>query len=183
MPSSHRSSGSPRLLGRHWANLRIGLRQWFWTQRIGISGVLALVALLSVLNSAAVSSPALVQASPTNPQLGDTISVVIQTDAANGTQPTGAQPTASQPTTSQPTVVMNQKTYQTFAIAPNRFRALLPTTPLNRPGQLKIQVNGVGDPQTVALPLRDRDFPTQSIWLSGGGSDGTDFEFNKVDAF
>jgi murein DD-endopeptidase MepM/ murein hydrolase activator NlpD len=135
--------------------------------------VLALAALLSVLTSAAVSSPALVQASPTNPQLGDTVAVLIQTDAANATQPPSPQPT----------VVMNQKTYQTFAIAPNRFRALLPTTPLDRPGSLKIQVNGVGEPQTVALQLRDRDFPTQSIWLSGGGSDGTDFEFDKVDAF
>jgi murein DD-endopeptidase MepM/ murein hydrolase activator NlpD len=101
------------------------------------------------------------------------VSILIQTEAANGTQPTETQPT----------VVVNQNTYQTFAIAPNRFRALLPTTPLDRPGQLKIQVNGVGDPQTIALQLRDRDFPTQSIWLSGGGSDGTDFEFDKVDAF
>lgn len=146
--------------------LWLSLRHQFWKKRLWVSGFLALVALLSVLNSAAVSGTISVQASPTNPQLGDTVTVLIQAE-------TGASPT----------VVMNQKTYPTFAIAPNRFRALLPTTPLDRPGQLNIQVNGVGNPQTLALQLRDRDFPTQSIWLSGGGSDGTDYEFNKVDAF
>jgi murein DD-endopeptidase MepM/ murein hydrolase activator NlpD len=31
--------------------------------------------------------------------------------------------------------------------------------------------------------LGDRKFPTQSIWLSGKGTDGTDYEFDRVDAF
>ncbi|NJR65241.1 MAG: M23 family metallopeptidase [Leptolyngbyaceae cyanobacterium CRU_2_3] len=151
----------------------MGWKQWLWAQRRWGIVSLAIVTLLSVLNSAAVSSIVSLQASPTNPQLGDTISVFIQTDATDEAQPDAAQPT----------VVMNQKTYPTFAIAPHQFRALLPTTPLDRPGQFRIQVNGTGEPKTTALQLRDRDFPTQSIWLSGGGSDGTDYEFDKVDAF
>jgi murein DD-endopeptidase MepM/ murein hydrolase activator NlpD len=142
------------------------IRRSLWTRRTLISIVLSAAALLSVLSSAAHSNPTSVQVSPTNPQLGDTIAVLVQTDAG-----------------AAPTVVMNQKTYQTFAIAPTRYRALLPTTPLDRPGQLTLQVNGAGDPQKIAVQLRDRDFPTQRIWLSGGGSDGTDYEFNKVDAF
>ncbi len=150
----------------------LSLRHRLWTKRLWLSSFLAVVTLVSVLNSAAISSTMSVQASPTNPQLGDTVTVLIQADGL---------------TEATPTVVMNQKTYPTFAIAPNRFRALLPTTPLDPPGSLNIQVNGAGDPQAVpqklTLQLRDRDFPTQSIWLSGGGSDGTDYEFNKVDAF
>ncbi len=142
------------------------IRRQLWTRRTLISLVLSSAALLSVLSSAAHSAPASVQVSPTNPQLGDTIAVMVQTDGS-----------------AAPTVVMNQKTYPTFAIAPNRYRALLPTTPLDRPGQITLQVNGAGDPQNTTVQLRDRDFPTQSIWLSGGGSDGTDYEFNKVDAF
>ncbi|MBD3881576.1 M23 family metallopeptidase [Phormidium tenue FACHB-886] len=136
-------------------------------RRALISLALGAVALLSVLSSAAQSSPAQIQVSPTSPQLGDTLSIVIQADTSG----------------TAPTVVLNQKTYPTFAIAPNRYRALVPTTPLDRPGQLTLQINGAGDPQNIALQLRDRDFPTQSIWLSGGGFDGTDYEFDKVDAF
>lgn len=146
-----------RLTGQSWLRSQ--------TRRIWVSSILSLVVLLSVLGSAAVSAT---QVTPTSPQLGDTLSVSIQTDA---------------PAEPAPTVVVNRKTYPSFAIAPNRYRALIPTTPLDPPGRLTLQINGAGDPQTMAVSLRDRDFPTQSIWLSGGGSDGTDYEFDKVDAF
>ncbi|HEY9627529.1 MAG TPA: M23 family metallopeptidase [Coleofasciculaceae cyanobacterium] len=158
-------------MGNQLTTLSAALRLWLqklWKSRLWVSGFLALAALVTVLNSAAVSGTASLQATPTNPQLGDTVTLLIQTDGSSETSPT---------------VVMNQKTYPSFAIAPNRFRALLPTTPLDPPGRLNIQVNGAGDPQALVLQLRDRDFPTQSIWLSGGGSDGTDYEFDKVDAF
>ncbi|MBI4783626.1 MAG: M23 family metallopeptidase [Oscillatoriophycideae cyanobacterium NC_groundwater_1537_Pr4_S-0.65um_50_18] len=158
-------------MGNQLTTLSAALRLWLqklWKPRLWVSGFLALAALVTVLNSAAVSGTASLQATPTNPQLGDTVTLLIQTDGSSETSPT---------------VVMNQKTYPSFAIAPNRYRALLPTTPLDPPGRLNIQVNGVGDPQALVLQLRDRDFPTQSIWLSGGGSDGTDYEFDKVDAF
>jgi murein DD-endopeptidase MepM/ murein hydrolase activator NlpD len=108
-----------------------------------------------------------VQVKPTNPQLGDTISVVVQAEATG-------QP---------PTVTLRQKTYSTFAIGNNRYRAFIPTTPLDAPGNLTLQVNAAGQTQNLAIQLRDRDFPTQSIWISGGGPEGTDYEFDKVDAF
>jgi murein DD-endopeptidase MepM/ murein hydrolase activator NlpD len=121
----------------------------------------------------ALSAPAQalqVQITPTNPQLGDTISVVVKPD----------NPAVS----SSPTVTLGQKTYDTYVMGPNRFRALLPTTPLDRPGTLQIQVNSAGQTKNIALKLRDRSFPTQSIWLPPGkDQEGTDQEFDRVDAF
>lgn len=115
-------------------------------------------------------APALqVQVTPTNPQLGDTLSVVIQTEAG------GSQ---------NPTVLSQKKTYPAFPIGNNRFRALLPITPLDRPGTWQMQVSGDGQVRNLAVQVRDRSFPTQSIWLPPGkDEDGTDAEFDRVDAF
>ncbi|NES85348.1 MAG: hypothetical protein F6K10_30235, partial [Moorea sp. SIO2B7] len=69
-----------------------------------------------------------VQVVPENPQLGDTISVMIQTNNPR----------------SQPKVSLGQKSYPTFPLAQDsdRYRALLPTTPLDSPGKLNIRVIG-----------------------------------------
>lgn len=139
------------------------LRQWFWRYRLFGGLVLGTIALLGLLSAPAQAVQAQVQ--PTNPQLGDTITVIAQTTETN------------------PTVVFKSKTYPMFDIGGNRYRAFLPTTPLDRPGQLSIQVKAGAETQNLAVQLRNRSFPTQSIWVRGGGSDGTDFEFNKVDAF
>lgn len=104
---------------------------------------------------------------PENPQLGDTISVVIQTDT----------------TDSEPTVSLGQQTYPAFAMGSNRYRALLPTTPLDKPGNLPIRVTGDGETKNIALTLQNRSFPTQRIWLQGGGSDATELELSRVAAF
>lgn len=109
-----------------------------------------------------------VQVAPTNAQLGDTLSVMIQTEASG----------------ENPTVVMQKKTYQAFPMGNNRFRALLPITPLDRPGTWQVQVSGEGQVRTLAVQVRDRSFPTQSIWLPPGkDEEGTDQEFDRVDAF
>lgn len=108
-----------------------------------------------------------VQVQPTNPALGDTISVTVQSTEGDN-----------------PTVIMRQKTYPMFNLGNHRFRALLPTTPLDTAGTLTLQVNAAGQTQSLPIALRSRSFPTQSIWLGeGGGPEGTDYEFNKVDAF
>jgi murein DD-endopeptidase MepM/ murein hydrolase activator NlpD len=161
-----------------------------WISRFGISlfvGSLTLV-LLSAVPALTVPAPALapatpapvqsmqvqamqVQVQPTSPQLGDTISVVVQLPGDS------ADPAA-------PSLSMRQKSYPLFKMSPSRYRALLPTTPLDTPGALNLQVVAANQSQAVPLQLRDRDFPTQSIWLGeGGGPEGTDFEFDKVDAF
>jgi len=108
-----------------------------------------------------------VSVTPENPQLGDTISVVIQTDTAD----------------SEPTVTLRQQTYPVFPISSNYYRALLPTTPLESPGNLPIQVRGDGETKNITLSLRNRSFPTQRIWLKGGGSNATETELSRVAAF
>jgi len=106
---------------------------------------------------------------PTNPQLGDTLSVIIQVDGNGG---------------ETPQVSLQQKNYPAFPIGNGRFRALLPTTPLEKPGARQIQVAGDGQVQKLNVQVRDRNFPTQSIWLPPGkDSEGTDAEFDRVDAF
>ena len=106
---------------------------------------------------------------PANPELGDTLSVIIQVDG-NGRE--------------TPIVSVQQKNYPAFAIGNRRFRALLPTTPLEKPGVRLIQVSGDGQVQKLNVQVRDRDFPTQSITLPPGkDQEGTDAEFDRVDAF
>jgi murein DD-endopeptidase MepM/ murein hydrolase activator NlpD len=106
---------------------------------------------------------------PANPQLGDTLSVIIQVDGNGG---------------ETPQVSLQQKNYPAFPIGNGRFRALLPTTPLEKPGARLLQVAGDGQVQKLSVQVRDRDFPTQSIWLPPGkDTEGTDAEFDRVDAF
>jgi murein DD-endopeptidase MepM/ murein hydrolase activator NlpD len=144
--------------------LRIQRQYFNWLRiTIALSIIVALVAI-------AVPARALqVRVSPSNPQLGDTISVVVQQN-----------PT----TNSAPTVKIGQKTYPTFVTSSGNFRAFVPTTPLDKPGTLKIQVAGEGEAKNLSLPLRSRSFPTQRIWLSGAaGADATQKELDRVDAF
>ena len=109
-----------------------------------------------------------VQVTPTNPELGDTLSVIIQ---VNSSSPT-------------PTVSVLQKNYQAFPMGNNRFRALLPTTPLEKAGVRLLQVAGDGQVQRLSVQVRSRNFPTQSITLPPGkDQEGTDAEFDRVDAF
>jgi len=106
---------------------------------------------------------------PPNPELGDTLSVIIQVDAKGG---------------ETPKVSVQQQNYPAFAIGNGRFRALVPTTPLEKPGARLLQVSGDGQVQKLNVQVRDRDFPTQSIRLPPGkDSEGTDAEFDRVDAF
>jgi murein DD-endopeptidase MepM/ murein hydrolase activator NlpD len=109
---------------------------------------------------------------PTNPQLGDTISVV-------------AVPRNSAAATS-PVVTVNGSTqYPAFPISGNRFRALIPTSPLDPPGRLVIQISGSGEEtRNLAVGLQNRSFPTQRITLSSSQSDlGTQYEFDRVAQF
>ncbi|MEM8602664.1 MAG: M23 family metallopeptidase [Cyanobacteria bacterium P01_H01_bin.121] len=133
------------------------------------------ISLTAALTVGYVSRPLLAQAyqvsiTPTDPQLGDTISVIIQPENPAATQ--------------TPTVTANGKNYPTFAIGGGRFRSFVPTSPLDSPGRVTIQVTGQEEPRNLAVGLRNRSFRTQSIWLpAGSDSLGTDHEFDRVDAF
>lgn len=111
----------------------------------------------------------LARLSPTSPQLGDTVSVAIQQN-----------PTLN----STPTVKMGGKTYPTFITSSGSFRALLPTTPLDKPGPVQIQVSAGGEVKNLTVSLRDRTFPTQRIRLTGSaGAQATQLELDRVAAF
>lgn len=112
-----------------------------------------------------------VKITPAKPQLGDTLSVVVEDD--------------QQALSSSPSVTMNQKTYKTFEIAPNKFRALMPTTPLEKAGNRQIQVKGSGEVKNLLVSVRDRTFPVQRITLPPGkaGLDATKYELDRVAAF
>lgn len=104
---------------------------------------------------------------PDNPQLGDTISVIVTTEDKE----------------SQPTVSLEQKDYPVFAVG-ERYRALLPTSPLNRPGKLTIQVKGDGQTKNIGVWLKNRFFSTQKITLTGkASSSATQLELDRVAAF
>lgn len=137
-------------------------RSWVRTS-LSLGVIVALIAI-------AVPAQALqVRMSPENLQLGDTLSVIVQ-----------QSPTIS----SAPTVKVGQKTYPTFLMDSGNFRALVPTTPLDKPGTLQIQVAAEGEVQKLAVPLKSRSFPTQRIWLSGAaGQEATQMELDRVDAF
>jgi murein DD-endopeptidase MepM/ murein hydrolase activator NlpD len=151
---------------------------WYFRLPLWIPGVVALLLILlaiglsqpgnaqlpSVLPPAAPLSPS-ISVTPQKPRLGDTLSVMI-----NGAEGIPA-----------PNVLLDGKPYPSFPIGNNRYRALLPTTPLDRPGTMTIQVEG-GPSQS--LKLANRNFPTQRIWLPPG-QDGnvSDAEYDRVDAF
>lgn len=143
---------------------------WPWRPRqLWLSLLLGTMALVTLLANPAQAWQAQLQ--PNNPQLGDTLSIVVQT-------------APNEPLPDSPTVTIGQKTYPMFSLGNNRYRVLLPTTPLDKPGSLTLQVTAAGQTQSLNTTLRDRDFPTQSIWLGeGGGPEGTDHEFDRVDAF
>jgi murein DD-endopeptidase MepM/ murein hydrolase activator NlpD len=111
----------------------------------------------------------LAQVSPTAPALGDTLTVSMQTDAEGATAPQ---------------IKFGAKTYPAFNMGGKQYRTLLPTTPLDKPGPITVQVDSAGDARTFKLNLKKRWFPTQSIWLRPGSDSNSDeYEFDRVDAF
>jgi murein DD-endopeptidase MepM/ murein hydrolase activator NlpD len=136
---------------------------------MAIAAVIGAIAMFSPPNAEAFQTAI----APSNPQLGDTISVTLQMQ-----QPAGTANKA-------PVVVMNRQQYPAFMVGQNRWRAFIPTTPLERPGKRRIEVVGEGRSQKFDLKLRDRRFPIQNIWFDANtaSTEGTDREFDRVDAF
>ncbi len=125
-----------------------------------IASSLGLVLLLSHPAQAAYT----VQFVPSNPELGDTIAVVVS----------GAE--------SAPTVTAGGQIYETYATDAGRYRALIPTSPVTTPGRMDVRVEGDQGTRNTAVTIRNRNFRTQYITLSPGraGLDGTDYEFRRM---
>lgn len=106
---------------------------------------------------------------PAAPSQGDTV-VIISTESTH--------------TGSAPTVLINDVAYPTFAIGNGRYRTFLPTSPLHPSGEYIIRVEGPDGTRNPMVWLSDRSFRTQYINLPPGSSSlGTDYEFDRVDAF
>ncbi|ARV58143.1 peptidase [Nostocales cyanobacterium HT-58-2] len=112
-----------------------------------------------------------VQVNPTAPKLGDTISVLVSLDnPANG---------------SNVTVTQGDDTYPAYEIAPNQYRALIPTTPLEKAGTRTLRVSGEGQEKNLSIQVRARKFPVQRINLPPGkaGVQATEYELKRASEF
>jgi len=108
-----------------------------------------------------------VKISPPAPQLGDTVSVIITTDDPNV----------------PPVVQVEQQKYPVFRSG-GKYRAFVPTSPLNTPGKMTVQVRGDNRTSQIGVWLKNKAFPIQRIWLSGKASrPATPLELEKVAAF
>ncbi|MCM1984719.1 M23 family metallopeptidase [Lyngbya confervoides] len=112
-----------------------------------------------------------VTVSPKQPTLGETLSVIVTPDPGESL-------------TTAPSVSVNGKEFPAFQIAANRWRALIPTTPLEQYGRRPLTVQGNQKQRNLMLWIGQRWFPTQSIWLPPSKQDdtGTDYEFDRMDA-
>jgi len=147
------------------------MNQWFSTSLFPQVSNLAFSALLGIASSAVAFIPTAlaleVKITPESPQLGDTIAIDILTNDMNG---------------ATPRTIVGGKTYPAFVTGTNRYRSLIPTTPLNPSGRMAIQVQDDGEERNMTVWLRDRAFPTQRIHLRGGGSKATQLELDRVAA-
>lgn len=107
---------------------------------------------------------------PEKPDLGDTISVIISTDSQSAT------PTVSSQGRDHPVFPLENQN--------NAYRALIPTTPLDSPGNLVIQVSDGQTTQEMTIFLANKEFPTQSIRLTGAAAKpATTNELTRVREF
>ncbi len=108
-----------------------------------------------------------VQIQPQSPKLGETVSVILETKADQDDLQ----------------VSWGNHQYPVFELKNNRYRALIPTTPLDQPGTKTLTVRNDENVQTFDVSLRDRDFPTQHIQVSGDGVNPTQLERDRIDQF
>lgn len=138
---------------------------------LGAKIALGIVSAVPVTLATFAAEAAQVEINPPSPRLGDTISVIVTPD--NPSNGRNLQ------------VTSNGKTYPVFPIAPNQYRAFIPTTPLQKSGRKVIRVSGDGTTRNLAVWLKWRRFPTQRINLPPGkaGVKATQLELDRVKEF
>lgn len=140
------------------------LRNW----RYGLFGSIALTMVL--WSSTNVPGLALsTQFAPVKPLLGETVVVDIATTDS---------PTA-------PTIRVGDKLYPAWEIDGGRFRAMIPTTPLEQPGDRQVSIVDNKGVVTLNVAVGNRKFPFQYINLPPGksGLGATEMELEKVSEF
>jgi murein DD-endopeptidase MepM/ murein hydrolase activator NlpD len=105
------------------------------------------------------------------PRLGDTATVIIKLD----------KPQAK---LAPPVVSIGAQKYPAYSIGGNRFRAFIPSTPLEKPGVRNVVVSGEGQTQQIPVNFVDRKFRIQRINLPPGkaGVQATEYELQRVAA-
>lgn len=140
------------------------------TARTALTTFTALTALTTIATVIPQPAQAIeVYVSPTSPQLGDTITLLITSEADTA-----------------PTISTGNRDYPSFPVGVHRYRALIPTTPLETPGSRSFRVtDDRGEQASLNVNVGARDFPIQEIWLSAevNAIEGTDYEFDRVEAF
>jgi lysostaphin len=136
---------------------------------IGGSIILTAAVTLSQVNAADPVEAFQIQVFPTQPVLGDTIVLTISSAAANGPAPQ---------------VRSDDKLYNSFPLGQNRYRAFVPTNPLQTPGKRTFQVQVMGRSQPIAVTIANRSFRIQRINLPPGkaGVSATPHEMARVNA-
>ena len=122
----------------------------------------------ALIVSVAIPARALeVKVAPNAPQLGDTIAIFLNTENAE----------------SKPTVKVGQQEYPVFPLG-DRYRAFIPTSPLDKSGKITVDIQGDGKTKHIGVWLKNRSFPTQRVRLTGkANSSATQVEIDKVSAF
>ncbi|MBV6625518.1 MAG: M23 family metallopeptidase [Rivularia sp. (in: Bacteria)] len=139
--------------------------------KFGVKIALGVASAIPIALANVAAEAAQVQLNPVSPKLGDTISVIVTPDnPSNGRNLE---------------VTSNGKTYPVFPIAPNQYRAFIPTTPLHKYGRKVIRVSGDGRTRNLAVWVKNRRFPVQRINLPPGkaGVKATQHELDRVRAF
>jgi len=147
-----------------WQRFGYALRQLV-RKRWWLVSVLGAIALTVTLLTPAQAQNVII--SPSSPHLGDTLSVTLQTNDGKASS-----------------VEFDGGVYPSYAVGENRFRALLPTTPLDQPGRKEIRFTLNGEERRFAVELRNRSFSTQRIRVgSGTSTSATDYEIQRMREF
>jgi murein DD-endopeptidase MepM/ murein hydrolase activator NlpD len=146
------------------------LHTWRWFSRFGSASIFWGAIALTIVLWSAVKIPGLAlsgQLTPATPKLGETIVVNIA---------------ATPGKTTPPTVKVGNKTYPAFNLGTDRYRAMVPTTPLEQPGDRDITIADGTTTSKLKIAVADRKFPIQRINFTPGkaGIQATAMELKKV---
>lgn len=122
-----------------------------------------------------------VELSPSSPKLGE--SMVVEIDPPGNLPPENAGQLTVSFTKSGAT---QADSYPAFPIdaAGDRYRALIPTSPLDNHGRTVLRVSDGNETRNIAVWVQNRSFPTQRITITGAASGGaTQYELDRVAAF
>jgi murein DD-endopeptidase MepM/ murein hydrolase activator NlpD len=141
---------------------------------LGVFAALTLPVALTAQQPAQQPQDALqVQMSPKNPRLGDTILLMITRNSTSNS--------------SDITVTTGKDTFKAFETSPNsnRYRAFIPTTPLEKAGTRTIKVSAGGETENLSVQVANRKFPIQRINLPPGkaGVKATQLELRRAREF